>query len=305
MKFLIRLLILLIMMGIIYLWVKTVMAAGWHQQTMIERTAGVREEPRRTSVTLDTFLHVQQLRKKQLKRFCNRFPQLHSLNTSGSAEHLLSSITVSHKLKTLYCKPEDVTMDGWEELVQAMERRSDVTIRSPLLVEEYTDLNPGELDKNNPTMLARVLRTYTKVLFVGNPYERLVSRYMQGSAGQVSFEEFIEDVLMMEAGEGGVSSGSVIRSCYPCFVQYDYIVMLDFLKAELPHLLRRIGLPESVKLPPSLDLKVISRWLLDNLVRGLNKEQLKQLSQLYSWDFEAFPLRNSLFRNRTNGDSVP
>lgn len=214
-------------------------------------------------------------------------------------------MTTSHKLRTLYCKPADVTIDGWEELLQSIERRSDVTLRNPLPVDDY-DSVPNQLAKYNPTMLALVLRTYTKVLFVGDPFERLVSIYMQGSAGEVSFEEFIEDVLTMEAGEGGISSSSVISLCYPCFVQYDYIVMVDFLKAELPHLLRRIGLPESVEPPSSIDGegKASSRWLLENLFRGLGKEQVKQLSQLYSWDFAAFPLRSGFIGNRTMGRNV-
>ncbi|CAN2388441.1 hypothetical protein PRIEUP_LOCUS16387 [Pristimantis euphronides] len=303
MKFWIRLLILLITLGIVYLWMQTVRTTA-PRQVAAGKTAGMREEPRRTSITVDSFLHVQQLRKKQLGHFCNRFPQLRSLNASGSAEHLLSSMTVSHKLMTLYCKPEDVTINGWEELVQAMEARSDVTIRSPLPVEDYADFIRETLAHYNPTRLARVLRSHTKVLFVRDPFDRLMSLYMQGNAGEVNFEDFIEDILMMETGEDGVSSNSVIRSCYPCFVQYDYIVMFDFLKAELPHLLRRIGLPESVELPPSGDLNVASRWLSENLLRRLGREKLRQLSHFYSWDFAAFPLRNSLFKDTTIDNST-
>ncbi|XP_073527925.1 carbohydrate sulfotransferase 11-like [Phyllobates terribilis] len=301
MKFVIRLSILLVVLGMLYWWMKMVMMAPL-RQGRTEQT-GTGEEPRRTSITLDSFLHVQQLRKKQLRQFCKRFPQLRSMNSSGSAEHLLSSMTMSHKFMTIYCKPADVTIDGWEELVQAMERRSDVTLRNPLPVEDSILDN---LAKFNSTMLAQVLRTYTKVLFVGDPYERLVSMYMQGNAGEVSFEEFIEDILLMETGEGGVSSSSVISLCYPCFVHYDYIVMVDFLPAELPHLLRRIGLPESVVPPPSIDrkIKVSSRWLSDNLFRQLSRKQFRQLSHLYSWDFAAFPLRNSLVGNRTMGENV-
>ncbi|XP_075720738.1 carbohydrate sulfotransferase 11-like isoform X2 [Rhinoderma darwinii] len=292
MKFLVRFSIFLFALGIILLWMKMAMMAP-RQQTMTEQT-GLREEERRTSITLDSFLHVQQLRKKQLRHFCNRFSQLRSLNASGSAEHLLSRMTVSHKLMTVYCKSTDVTIHGWEELVEAMERRSDVTLRNPLPADD-------KLAHYNPTTLAQILRTYTKVLFVGDPFERLVSIYMQGNAGEVAFEDFIEDVLMMETGAGGLSSSSVVSVCCPCFVQYDYIVMFDFLKAELPHVLKRIGLPESVELPPSVDrkAKLTSRWLSDHLFRGLSKEHLTQLSHLYSWDFAAFPLRNSLVGNRT------
>ncbi|KAM4043628.1 carbohydrate sulfotransferase 11-like [Anomaloglossus baeobatrachus] len=301
MKFVIRFSILLVVLGIIYWWMKVVTMAP-HRKRMTEQT-GTREEPRRTSITLDSFLHVQQLRKKQLKHFCNRFPQLRSMNTSGSAEHLLSSMTLSHKLMTLYCKPADVTIDGWEELVQAMERRSDVTLRNPLPVDDSV---PDDLSKFNPTMFTQVLRTYSKVLFVGDPFERLVSMYMQGNAGEISFEEFIEDILLMETGEGGVSSSSVITLCYPCFVHYDYIVMVDFLRAELPHLLRRIGLPDLVEPPPSIDrqIRVTSRWLSNNLFRRLGRQQSLQLSRLFSWDFAAFPLHNSLLGKRTLAKNV-
>ncbi|XP_069810595.1 carbohydrate sulfotransferase 11-like [Dendropsophus ebraccatus] len=309
MKFLTRFLILLIVLGMFYLCMKIVMTTP-RQRVMAGQTAlyslsaGSKEKPRRTSITLDSFLHVQQLRRKQLRNFCKKFPQFGNVSTSDSAEHLLSSMTLSHKLMTLYCKPEDVTIDGWEELVQSLERRSDVTIRNPLPVDDSASIDT--LAKYNPTMFAQVLRTYTKILFVGDPYERLISLYMQGNAGEVTFEEFIEDILLMELGEGGISSSSVITLCFPCFVQYDYIVLLDFLRVELPHLLKRMGLPESVGVPPSVDHegKATSRWLLENLFRGLSKEQFKQISQLYSWDFAAFPFHNSLIGNRTVGRNV-
>ncbi|XP_071996093.1 carbohydrate sulfotransferase 11-like isoform X1 [Engystomops pustulosus] len=301
MKFMIRLVILLIVLGIIFLWMKTVIV--WQRQVV---TADIREDHRRTSITLDSFLHVQQLRKKRLRQFCRRFPQLRSVKASDSAEHLLSTVTISHKLRTLYCKPPDVSIDGWEELIQDLERRSEVTLRNVLPIGDNSSSIPDRMVNYNSATLARVLRTYTKVLFVGDPLERLVSIYMQGHSGEVSFEEFIEDILMMETRDDGGSTSSVLHLCYPCFVRYDHIVLLDFLQAEASHVLRRIGVSEAVELPPPIDrqMKVTSRWLSQKLFQALDKELLQQITELYSWDFTAFPLRNQLFGNRTLSENV-
>ncbi|KAM3930847.1 carbohydrate sulfotransferase 11-like [Leptodactylus fuscus] len=300
MKFLTRFTILLVVLGIIYLWTRMA-KKGPRLQVVTVQTAEVREEPRRTSITVDSFLHVQQLRKKQLRYFCNRYPELHRLNTSGSADYFLTGISVSHKLMTLYCKPEDVPIDGWDDFVIAMESRPDVTVKHPLPVDDSID----QLANYSTDTLTYLLRTYTKVLFVVDPFERLISLYMQGDAGEITFEEFIDDILLEESGVDGFSPNSVLSLCHPCLVQYDYIVIEDFLEAELQHLLRRIGLPESVTLPPIVQRnRITSRWLSNHLFRVLTEEQLRQLAKLYSWDFAAFPLRKSLLWNGTKAKNV-
>ncbi|XP_075056867.1 carbohydrate sulfotransferase 11-like isoform X2 [Mixophyes fleayi] len=301
MKLTLRFSILMLLLGIIYLWMMMIKTTP-DQETVIKQTS-TKEKLRRSSVTYDTFLHVQQLRKKKLRYFCRQFPELNTLNVSDRAEHLLSSMTVSPKLQMVYCKSTDVAIDEWEELIQEMEKRSDVTIPSPLLDYHRPDMFPHQLRDYNLTMLEQVLRTYTKVLFVRDPFQRLVSMYMQDHAGEITFDEFIEDILIMETGKSGVSSSSVISLCHPCFIQYDYIVMYDFLKIELYHLFKRIGAPDGIQLPRSTDTKskLTSEWLAENFFRGLSKQQINQLAEIYSQDFAAFRLRNSLLWNKTLG----
>ncbi|KAM5165270.1 carbohydrate sulfotransferase 14-like [Mantella aurantiaca] len=261
-------------------------------------SGGIEKERKVPSITTDTFLHVQQLRKKKLRNFCHQFPELKNLNKSEKADQLLSTLAVSPQLLMVYCKPSDLVIDDWEEMIQRMEERVDVTLRSPLADDDKPQMSSKKLGDYPPSTLKHVLQTFTKVLFVRDPLERLVSRYMDGHSGEVMFDEFIDDILIEEVGDDGQAFDSTVGLCHPCFVRYDYLVMYDFSEAELYHIVQRMGLPG--KLHPSRGRsKVTSRWLAKNLLHGLSRQQISRLSVAYWSDLVAFALHNSLLWNGT------
>ncbi|NXG79798.1 CHST9 sulfotransferase, partial [Baryphthengus martii] len=151
-----------------------------------------------------------------------------------------------------------------------------------------------QLSKFNLTEVEAMLASYTKVLFIREPFQRLISTFMQGMGSSPSFSSFVQDVL--DSGQQARVAWKPLTSlCQPCFVQYDYVVMFGFLRQELGHLLRQTGLPVDSLLPELSDTQVqwTYSWLSEQMFHELSLQQKKQLSHFYRWDLAAFPFFSS------------
>ncbi|NXD36807.1 CHST8 sulfotransferase, partial [Copsychus sechellarum] len=151
------------------------------------------------------------------------------------------------------------------------------------------------LSKFNQTEIKAMLGSYTKVLFVRDPFHRLIATFLQGMGISSSFSSFIQEVLDSGVHNGSVAWEPLVSLCRPCLIQYDYVVMFGFLGQELGHLLRRAGLPGGSLLPELTDSQVqwTYRWLSEQMFSELSAQQKKQLSHFYRWDLAAFPFSSS------------
>ncbi|NWV01198.1 CHST9 sulfotransferase, partial [Upupa epops] len=152
-----------------------------------------------------------------------------------------------------------------------------------------------QLSKLNLTEIEAVLGSYTKVLFVRDPFQRLISTFMQSMGSSPSFSSFVQDVLDSGEHSAHVAWKPLVSLCQPCLVQYDYVVMFGFLKQELGHLLSRAGLDAQSLLPEFTDTQVqwTYSWLSEQMLSELSLQQKRQLSHFYRWDLAAFPFSNS------------
>ncbi|NXC20030.1 CHST9 sulfotransferase, partial [Corythaeola cristata] len=153
-----------------------------------------------------------------------------------------------------------------------------------------------QLSKFNLTEIEAMLGSYTKVLFVRDPFQRLISAFMQGMGSSPSFSSFVQDVLDSGQHKASVTWKPLVSLCRPCLIQYDYVVVFGFLKQELGHLLRRAGLPADSLLPEFTDTQVqwTYSWLSEQMFSELSLQQKKQLSYFYRRDLSAFPFSSSL-----------
>ncbi|NXJ02529.1 CHST9 sulfotransferase, partial [Psophia crepitans] len=152
-----------------------------------------------------------------------------------------------------------------------------------------------KLGEYNLTEIEAMLGSYTKVLFVRDPFQRLISTFMQGMGSRPSFSSFVQDVL--DSGQHNASTAwkPLVSLCRPCLVQYDYVVMFGFLRQELGHLLRRVGLPTDTLLPKFTDSQArwTYSWLSEQMFSELSLQQKQRLSHFYRWDLAAFPFSSS------------
>lgn len=247
-------------------------------------------------MTLDTFLHIQQLRKKRLRAFCSRSGKVTPPPSSWEERaRLLLSLRVSTKLDLLYCQVPSTGMEEWQQLLEKLEENENVTLPVPL---PYPRQHAPEtqLSKFNLTEIEAMLGSYTKVLFVRDPFQRLISTFMQSMGSSPSFSSFVQDVLDSGQHNAPTAWNPLVSLCQPCLVQYDYVVMFGFLRQELGHLLQRAGLPVDSHLPEFTDTQVrwTYSWLSEQMFSELSLHQKKQLSHFYRWDLAAFSFSDSL-----------
>ncbi|NWV39375.1 CHST8 sulfotransferase, partial [Grantiella picta] len=151
------------------------------------------------------------------------------------------------------------------------------------------------LSKFNQTEIRAMLGSYTKVLFVRDPFHRLIATFLQRMGISPSFSSFIQEVLDSGMLNGSRAWKPLVSLCRPCLIQYDYVVMFGFLRQELSHLLRRAGLLAGSLLPELSDSQVqlTYRWLSEQMFSELSAQQKKQLAHFYRWDLAAFPFSSS------------
>ncbi|KAJ7414589.1 carbohydrate sulfotransferase 14-like protein [Willisornis vidua] len=247
------------------------------------------------TLTLDTFLHIQQLRKKRLRAFCSQSHKVTTLPRSQEERaYLLSSLRVSTRLDLLYCQVPSMGMEEWQQLLEKLEKEN---ITLPVLLPYHRrHTKETQLSKFNQTEIEAILGSYIKVLFVRDPFHRLITTFLQGMGSSPSFSSFVQDVLDSETHSTSVDWKPLVSLCQPCLVQYDYVVMFGFHRQELGHLLRRAGLPVDSLLPKFTDTQVLwtYRWLTEQMFSELSVQQKKQLSRFYRWDLAAFPFSSSL-----------
>ncbi|XP_032537843.1 carbohydrate sulfotransferase 9-like [Chiroxiphia lanceolata] len=246
------------------------------------------------TLTLDTFLHVQQLRKKRLRAFCSRSRKVTTLPRSQQERaYLLSSLRVSTKLDFLYCQVPSMGIEEWQQLLEKLEKKN-VTL--PVLLPYHRrHTKETQLSKFNQTEIEAMLGSYTKVLFVRDPFHRLIATFLQGMGSSPSFSSFVQDVLASGTHNTSVAWKPLVSLCLPCLIQYDYVVMFGFHKQELGHLLRRAGLSVDSLLPKFTDTQVLwtYRWLSEQMFSELSAQQKKKLSRFYCRDLSAFPFSSS------------
>ncbi|NXA37805.1 CHST8 sulfotransferase, partial [Eudromia elegans] len=154
-----------------------------------------------------------------------------------------------------------------------------------------------KLSEFNQTMREAVMGSYTKVLFVRDPFQRLIAAYMQSVGGhRRSFSTFVQGVLDRGQHKASMEAKPLVSLCQPCLMQYDYVLMFGSLRQELGHLIERVGLPKDTHLPEFGDTQVqwAYVWLSEQLFSELSLKQKKQLAHFYREDLSAFQFSNSL-----------
>ncbi|XP_067420862.1 carbohydrate sulfotransferase 9-like [Emydura macquarii macquarii] len=247
-------------------------------------------------LTFDTLLYVQQLRKKTLRSFCNKTAKVTKLpSNQQQAAQVLSRIVVSTKLDFLYCQVPAIGLESWEWLLEVLEEKADVTLQVPVLHPRQHGPQK-QLSEYNLRAMEDMLRSYTKVLFVRDPFQRLISAYMQGLAGGLTFKEFIQRILNTGPQNASVEWKPLVSLCRPCLIQYDYVMMFGFFNREVLHLMHRMGLPMDVHWLKFTDSQIQSTysWLSEQLLSELSLKERRQLAHFFRWDFAAFRFSSSL-----------
>ncbi|MBN3316644.1 CHST8 sulfotransferase, partial [Atractosteus spatula] len=223
---------------------------------------------------------IQEGRKRLMKDVCAKYK---SSSKRTVTPYHVSRIFVEDKHKLLYCEVPKAGCSNWKRVLLVLEGFAPSTREIQHNTVHYGN-HLKRLDSFNYSGISHRLETYTKVLFVREPFERLVSAFrdkfehpnsyyhpvfgrpiiskyrvnasraaLRTGAG-VTFKEFMQYLLDVHKPVGmDIHWEHVNRLCSPCLVDYDFIGRFESMEEDANFLLHLTGAPRNLTFPSFKD----------------------------------------------------
>ncbi|XP_078399149.1 carbohydrate sulfotransferase 8-like [Cetorhinus maximus] len=220
---------------------------------------------------------VQQGRRRRVAQACRRYREAGGPRLL--APHHVSRIYVEEQYRLLYCEVPKAGCSNWKRVLMVLGGWAGSTAQIQHKAAHYGN-SLRRLDSFDREGMWLRLRTYTKLLFVREPLERLVSafrdkfeqpnayyhpvfgtaiiaRYRPNATQEalstgsgVTFPEFVRYLLDSGRPVGmDIHWEPVSHLCSPCLVHYDFIGHFESLESEADSVLRLIGAPGNLTYP--------------------------------------------------------
>ncbi|XP_068247597.1 carbohydrate sulfotransferase 11-like [Palaemon carinicauda] len=267
----------------------------------------------------DSWLEEQKRRAAAVRRECKGWKR----NPQYSPTHLknLTYLLVDDHHKAIYCYIAKVACTNWKRLWMILTGLT--SVEDPMLIPENVPHRIHDrmmLIKQPITIstLRKKLLTYTKLIVVRNPYERLISAFRNKFEGTgkdhykknyayhimktyrknlsyseiplsgdgLTFPEFVAYIINLPSGYFDEHWKSYADSCYPCAIQYDVIAKYETMAEDSKRFLKLINAPSDLHFPkytPSNTSKIIDAYMAT-----LSTDQRKILYSVYEKDFKMF-----------------
>lgn len=234
----------------------------------------------------------------------------------------VSRLFVEERYRLLYCEVPKVGCSNWKRvlMVLAGSAASAADISHDMA---HSTKQLRLLSGYNRTEMERRLASYTKVLFVREPFERLVSAFRDKfenpnpyyhplfgraiigkyrvnasedalrTGDGVTFEEFVQ-YLLDERRPVGMDTHwqPVSQLCNPCHLHYDLLGKFESMKEDADFVLHSIGAPQDLTLPDLKDRnprdKRTSTTITQQYFAQLSHNQRQRVYDLYRLDYLMF-----------------
>lgn len=233
-----------------------------------------------SSKTWKKLSNILEARRKLMKEMCAKYKS--SVSRTITRDHV-RHIYVEDKHKLLYCQVPKAGCSNWKRTLMVLSgKASDAqSIKHNTVHNGNHLLTLNSFDLNG--IMSR-LETYTKVMFVREPLERMVSAYRDKFANPneyyhnlfgkpiirkyrtnasmsalstgsgVTFSEFVQYLLDVHRPVGmDIHWEPANQLCNPCQLDYDIIGMFENMEEESNFLLRMVGAPPNLTLPTFKD----------------------------------------------------
>ena len=202
-------------------------------------------------------------RQATIRAFCKRNNRTnHDVNTKK-----LNSIIVDEKFKILYCYIPKVACSQWKTVMASLNRtKSRKWIHH---TKNFKFLNAYPRDE-----VEKMLKTYFKFVFVREPFERLLSAYLnkfysgdpafhktygrtiikkyrRGGKPEdknITFDEFLNYVVNIGNGYWNEHWQTYDKLCHPCEIQYNFIGRFRNLEEEARYVLKISGISRKLNI---------------------------------------------------------
>ncbi|KAF4101087.1 carbohydrate sulfotransferase 8 isoform X4 [Onychostoma macrolepis] len=262
---------------------------------------------------------VQDSRRRIVREVCGKYRS----NISRTiTPHHVSRIYVEDRHKLLYCEVPKAGCSNWKRVLMVLAGVANST-REINHVAVHYDNHLKRLDSFDRQGITKRLETYTKVLFIREPMERLVSAFRDKfespnsyyhpvfgkpiiskyrvNASQtalktgsgVTFREFIHYLLDVHRPVGmDIHWEAANQLCSPCHLHYDFIGKVETLEEDANFLLRKIGAPENLTYPSFKDgnpkAARTSTQITQHYFSQLNASERQRAYDFYYMDYLMF-----------------
>ncbi|XP_037781898.1 LOW QUALITY PROTEIN: carbohydrate sulfotransferase 11-like [Penaeus monodon] len=261
----------------------------------------------------------QDRRKAAVMRGCAGWREAVSDYTPSSWQEM-TSLLVDDKHKAIYCYVPKAACTNWKRLwmiltgLTEVEDPMEIHSGIPHQVHNKMRLVTQKLTRSQ---IQKKLETYTKMIVVRHPFERLLSAYLDKfvvSGNSYYMKNFARPIMKKFRGDDsqvpetgdGLTFGGFVRYvislkkysyfdehwkpiselCYPCAIRYDVIVKYETLIEDSERFLRLIGAPADLHFPPANPRntsRVLKKYFAD-----IPRKQQEDLFWVYKKDFKIF-----------------
>ncbi|XP_054842008.1 carbohydrate sulfotransferase 9 [Eublepharis macularius] len=263
---------------------------------------------------------IQEKRRAFLYNFCKKY-----IRESKPLIHLMrmvSRIYVEDKHKLLYCEVPKAGCSNWKRVLIVLNGLAKTAYNITHDAVHYGK-HLKKLDSYDLKGIHMRLKTYTKVIFVRDPMERLVSafrdkfehpnsyyhpvfgkaiikKYRLNADGKalttgsgVQFKEFIQYLLDSHRPIGmDIHWEQISKLCHPCIINYDFIGKFETLEEDANYFLRLIGAPEGLTFPNFKDRHSTDERTNSEVVRQylaeISATERQLIYDFYSLDYLMF-----------------
>ncbi len=230
-------------------------------------------------------------------------------------------IQVDDKRKFLMCIPHKSGSTNWLRMLAITSGNKEINRNTYVFGSDYVNMTGiRRLSSYSLEEQAQRIHTYTKYIFVRNPYARLLSAYrdkfvaetdygykvfseimLQKMRGEnykqtsranvtMTFREFIGYILNMNEFDGHWSPYQL--QCLPCKIKYNYVGKFETFEKDASEILRQITgnatIPDIIQRDAGPFSKVKTEDIVNEYFNTLPKDWLLRLHKIYSTDLEMF-----------------
>ncbi|XP_059191841.1 carbohydrate sulfotransferase 8-like [Centropristis striata] len=262
----------------------------------------------------------QALRRRLLAEVCSKYQP--GVGEQLVSQRQVSRVYVEDRSHLLYCEVPKVGCSNWKRVLMVLGGGATSTRDIPHDAAHYAN-HLRRLESYDRAGIAERLLSYTKVLFVREPFERLVSAFrdkfespnsyyhpvfgrpiisryranatraaLRTGAG-VTFREFVQYLLDVRRPVGmDIHWEPVSQLCNPCLLRYNFIGKFESLKEEADFLLQSVGAPQNLTFPDFKDrnprAERTSSRITQKYFSQLNATERQKAFDFYYMDYLMF-----------------
>ncbi|KAJ3595815.1 hypothetical protein NHX12_002229 [Muraenolepis orangiensis] len=262
----------------------------------------------------------QAARRRLLREVCAKYQP--SVADQLLSRRQVSRVYVEDRSRLLYCEVPKAGCSNWKRVLMVLGGDAASPADIPHDAAHYAN-RLRRLDSYNRTGIAERLQAYTKVLFVREPFERLVSAFrdkfespnsyyhpvfgrpiisryrvnasrsaLRTGAG-VSFREFVLYLLDVHRPVGmDIHWEPVSQLCHPCLLRYNFLGKFENMEEEANFLLRSVGAPGNLSFPHFKDRNPLAERTSSGITRSyfaqLNLSERQKIYDFYYMDYLMF-----------------